>query len=77
MIKNSKIDRLDVPTPSKDNKEKLYHEFEVMKGQIMAGNDNKDLVKNFKLLIRKLSKLKLLPKNDVDDLIDLLITLGY
>lgn len=77
LVTSSKIDRLDIPAPSKDNREKLQHEFEVMKGQILAGNDNKDLVKNFKLLIRKLSKLKLLPKNDVEDLIDLLITLGY
>lgn len=77
LVKNSKIDRLDVPTPSKDNKEKLQHEFEVLKGQIMAGNDNKDLVREFKLLIRKLSKMKLLPANDVNDMIDLLITLGY
>lgn len=77
LVKSSKIDRLDIPAPSKDNMEKMQHEFEVMKGQIMAGNDNIDLVKKFKLLIRKLSKMKLLPHNDVEDLIDLLLTLGY
>ena len=33
--------RLSVPTPSKDQEEKDIHEFEVMKGQIMSGNDSK------------------------------------
>lgn len=69
--------RISVPTPSKDQYEKDIHNFEVMKGQIMSGNDSVELVKKFKLLIRKLAKQDLLPKADVDDLNDLLNDLGY
>ena len=43
----------------------------------MAGNDNKDLVKKFKLLIVKLSKQGLLPKNEVGELLSDLAMLGY
>ena len=75
--KSNLEDRLSVPAPSKDQEEKDIHNFEVMRGQIMAGNDSVELVKKFKLLIRKLSKQGLLPKNDVDDLMETLITLGY
>lgn len=70
-------DRLSIPAPSKDQQEKDIHNFEVMKGQIMSGNDSKEMVRKFKLLIRKLSKQQLLPKSDVEDLLDLLGDLGY
>jgi hypothetical protein len=69
--------RVSVPTPSKDQYEKDIHNFEVMRGQILSGNDSQELVKKFKLLIRKLSKQDLLPRADVDDLNDMLSDLGY
>ena len=69
--------RVSVPTPSKDQQEKDIHNFEVMKGQILSGNDSVEMVKKFKLLIRKLSKQDLLPRADVDDLNEMLSDLGY
>lgn len=69
--------KLSVPAPSKDQQEKDIHSFEVMKGEIMSGNDSVELVKKFKLLVRKLSKQGLLPKSDVDEIIDTLLELGY
>jgi desulfoferrodoxin (superoxide reductase-like protein) len=69
--------RLSVPTPSKDQEEKDIHEFEVMKGQIMSGNDSKEFVKKFKLLMRKLAHKQLLPRNEVRDMIEILEDLGY
>jgi hypothetical protein len=70
-------DRISVPAPSKDQQEKDIHNFEVMRGQIMSGNDSQELVKKFKLLIRKLSKQGLLPKADVEELLDILVDLNY
>ncbi len=75
--RSSLDDRLSVPAPSKDQQEKDIHNFEVMKGQIMSGNDSIELVRKFKLLTRKLSKQGLLPKADVDDINDTLTDLGY
>jgi hypothetical protein len=75
--KSNLQDRLSVPTPSKDQEEKDFHQFEVMKGEIMSGNDSKELVKNFKVLILKLSKQNVLPKNEVQELLQDLLTLGY
>jgi len=43
----------------------------------MSGNDSQELVKKFKLLIRKLSKQGLLPKADVEDLLQTLADLNY
>lgn len=78
LISRSELtDRISVPAPSKDQQEKDIHNFEVMRGQIMSGNDSQELVKQFKLLIRKLMKQGLLPKADVEDILTTLIDLGY
>lgn len=78
LIKKSNLEeRLSVPAPSKDQDEKDIHNFEIMKGQIMSGNDSKDLVKRFKLLLLKLSKKNLLPKHQVQELLEDLVMLGF
>ena len=75
--KSNLQERLSVPTPSKDQEEKDFHQFEVMKGEIMSGNDSKELIKKFKILILKLSKQNVLPKNEVQELLQDLLHLGY
>lgn len=75
--KSNLQERLSVPAPSKDQEEKDFHQFEVMKGELMSGNDSTELVKKFKILILKLSKQNLLPKNEVNELLTDLLQLGY
>ena len=71
------VDKFNIPTPSKTKYEQDIHDFEVMKGEIMSGNDSKELVKKFKLHILKLSKLGALPKSEVQDILETLVELGY
>ena len=71
------VDKFNIPTPSKTKYEQDIHDFEVMKGEIMSGNDSKELVKKFKLHILKLSKLGALPKAEVQDILETLVELGY
>jgi hypothetical protein len=47
-----------------------------MRGEIMAGNDNKELLKKFKLHILKLSKSGTLPKREVQEILEDLLELG-
>jgi len=70
-------DKISIPTPSKDKIEKDIHEFEVCKGEIMAGNDSKELVKKFKLLVIKLSKNGTIPKREATEVMTELLELGY
>lgn len=78
LISRSNLEsRLSVPAPSKDQREKEIHQFEVMKGEIMSGNDSKELVKKFKLLIIKLSHQGMLPKTEVNAILEELVMLGY
>ena len=43
----------------------------------MSGNDSRDFVKKFKLLMRRLSQKQLLARNEVRDMIEVLEDLGY
>lgn len=75
--KSNLLDKISVPTPDKDTKEQDLHQFEVMKGQIMAGNDNKDFIKKFKLLLMRLQKSGELPKREVSEILGDLAELGF
>lgn len=71
------MDKISVPTPSKDAMEQDIHQFNVMKGEILAGNDSSVLIKKFKLLLLKLSKNGTLPKHEASEIMEDLIQLGY
>jgi len=57
--------------------EQDIHHFNVMKGEILAGNDSSVLIKKFKLLLLKLSKNGSLPKRECQEIMEDLIQLGY
>jgi hypothetical protein len=64
--------RLEVPSPKKDKTETLVNQFEIMRGQLIAGNDSKDLIKNFKKILIEMLEKSLIPSGQAKDiLIDL------
>lgn len=71
------IDRLSIPAPKKSEMDKDFNRFEILKGQIVSGNDNIELIKEFKILIMKLSNRKLIPKPQVRELLFDLTSMGY
>ena len=71
------IDKLSIPTPSKDKMEQDIHQFEVMKGELLSGNDSPELIKKFKLLLLRLSKSGQIPKREATELMEDLIQLGF
>jgi hypothetical protein len=71
------LDKLNIPTPTKDEEEKDIHQFEIMKGQIMSGNNSTDLIKKFKTLLMKLMKKGLIPKSQAKDILLDLTEEGY
>lgn len=78
IVKRSDMDqKMNIPTPSKDKLLKDSDQFEIMKGEILSGNDSKELVKKFKLMILKLSRNGMLPKNESNELLQTLVELGY
>jgi hypothetical protein len=71
------MDKISIPTPSKDKLEQDIHQFEVMKGEIMSGNDSPELIKKFKLILLRLSKNGTIPKRESVELLEDLIHLGF
>ena len=69
--------KIEIPTPSKDEDEKDAHLFNVYKGEIMAGNDNKEMIRKFKLLLMKLSKNNTINKREANEILEMLTTAGY
>jgi len=71
------LDKLSIPQPSKDQLEKDIHQFEVMKGEILAGNDSPEVIKKFKLILLKLTKTGTLPKREGMEMMQELLSLGF
>jgi len=67
--KSNLLDKLQVPTPNKDEEEKMISRFEILRGQIVAGNDSRELIKEFKKLIMEMGDKKLLPRRQISDIL--------
>lgn len=71
------MDRLNLPTPERNKDGEEEHRFEILKGQIMAGNDNKELVKEFKSMLLKMSNSGRINKTDAREILMDLVAMGY
>lgn len=71
------LDRFNVPTPDKSREEREYNEFMILKGQIMAGNDNEQLVKKFKGMLVKMADSGMITRQESNAIVNNLTRLGY
>lgn len=69
--------KLSLPTPNKSKNEKEEHRFQVLKGQILAGNDNPQIVKELKTLLMKFMNDRRLCKTEVLSILETLVSMGY
>ena len=67
-------DQFEVPSPEID---KDNNQFEIMKGEILAGNDSKQMIKDFKLLLLKLMNNQRIPRKEAQELLTDLAAMGY
>jgi hypothetical protein len=78
VFKLSQIDKADLlPAPDKTKEEQEMNRFQILKGQIQAGNDNKELIKEFKVLLLKFINGGKIPKAQGMDIITELMAMGY
>jgi hypothetical protein len=70
VAKETRIDdKISIPTPQKDEEDKLINEFEILRGQIVAGNDNAELIKKFRIALVKMGNKGLIPKAQMKELL--------
>jgi hypothetical protein len=71
------MDRLNLPTPKRSKESEDENRFNILRGQILSGNDNKTLVKEFKTMLLKMSGDGRINKNEARELLLDLTALGY
>jgi len=78
IVKNCKIDqRLLVPTPDKTKEEQLYNRLQILSGEINAGNNNPQIVRELKTLLLKLKNSGRIPARHAHVILEELLSLGY
>ena len=75
--KSQILDRLTIPAPNKSKDDKLSDRFDILKGEIQAGNNSVELIKEFKTLLLALSNKDLIPKSQAKDILMDLVAMGY
>jgi hypothetical protein len=69
--------RLLIPSPKLTEDQAQYHRFAVLCGELEAGNDNSEMIKELKKLLLILSNKKMLPKAQCRDILLDLTSLGF
>jgi hypothetical protein len=69
-------DRLKIPSPKLTQIQSDINKFNILRGQLMAGNDNQEMIKEFKVLLLKLSNSGHIDKKESNDVMTMLLQLG-
>ena len=70
-------DRLKIPSPQLSKIQSEINKFNILRGEIIAGNDNKEMIKDFKVILLKLSNSGHIDKKEANDVMVMLLQLGY
>ena len=71
------LDRLHIPSPTKEEDDQDINQFEILKGELLCGNDGSDTIKKFKVLVMRMMNKGLLPKGQAKEILLDLATIGY
>jgi hypothetical protein len=71
------LDKIGVEAPTKADDDADINQFEIYKGQLMSGNDSREMVADFKKLIVKMIGKRLLPPGQAKQLLLDLTEMGY
>jgi hypothetical protein len=71
------LDRLHIPSPTKEEDDQDINQFEILKGELLCGNDGNETIKKFKVLVMRMMNKGLLPKGQAKEILVDLATMGY
>jgi hypothetical protein len=78
VVKHCKIDqRLLVPTPDKTKEEQDMNRLQILSGEITAGQNNPQVVRELKTLLLRLKNSGRIPKREAHEIMEDLLALGY
>ena len=65
----------DIPSTTKSNEDKLKDEFYLLRGSIMAGNNNPHLLRKFKIVLLKMKNNKLISLQEYNEILNIMLEL--
>ena len=65
----------DIPSTTKSNEDKLKDEFYLLRGSIMAGNNNPQLLRKFKIVLLKMKNNKLISLQEYNEILNIILEL--
>ena len=68
---------VDVPNPKEEEMDKDLNRFEILKGEIIAGNDNEKILKEFKAMLIKFGREGRIPRREVNSILEELLHMGH
>jgi hypothetical protein len=78
IFKMSEVDNADLlPAPNKTKEESEMNRFQILKGQITSGNDNTELIKEFKVMLLKFIHNGKVPRGQGMEIIFDLMAMGH
>jgi len=69
-------DRLKIPSLKLSEMQSKINKFNVMRGEILAGNDSKELIKDFKVMLLKFMSDNIVDKREGNDIMVCLLQMG-
>lgn len=68
---------VSVPNPDKDKLSQEMNRFDILKGEILAGNDNKEMVREFKVMLLRFMNNGRIPRRQGQEILTDLASIGY
>jgi hypothetical protein len=67
----------DIPSTLKSEEEKLVSDFLKLRGSLMAGNNSKELLREFKINILKMKNNKLISLQEYNEVLNILLDMDF
>ena len=76
IVKHSQSD-LEVPSPHKETIDKEMTRFDILRGEIGAGNDNHEIIREFKTLLLKFIREGRIPRREGSEVMEEILMMGH
>jgi hypothetical protein len=69
ITKHSQYEKVSIPRGHLDKEDQMLHKFTILKGELMAGNNNKQLLKEFKSMLIKFVEDGRIPRRQAHEIL--------
>jgi hypothetical protein len=75
VTRHSRVEH-DIPNPTKDTDERELERFNILRGEIIAGNDSTQIAREFKAMLLKFVREGRIPRRQANEILEEMLHLG-